>query len=269
MEIENTDIQQTCRVMALLDSRAMELFLNLEFVKCHGLTAQPLPKPILVYNINGTPNKAGTINSVVDLVLCYQNHVECTVFAVTSLDLDLLDPLPLAFLHREALYEDNWSSRGAPEEECRREFGSIHEPEFLDKVVEVGDQIYATTIHLLPFVVEIQASQTMSQQLAQAFAANAMLQEFQDVVPPYLHAFEDVFSKASLNLLLECKKWDNAIELLLDSTPSSCKVYLLMPREQDELDAFLQKNLDSSHIHPSKSLMASPVFFIKKKDGLL
>ncbi|KNZ71640.1 hypothetical protein J132_08079, partial [Termitomyces sp. J132] len=95
------------------------------------------------------------------------------------------------------------------------------------------------------------------------------LQEFQDVVPHYLHAFEDVFSKASFNSLLEHKRWDHAIELLLDSTPSSCKVYPLAPREQDKLDAFLQENLDSSHVCPSKSLMASPVFFIKKKDGSL
>ncbi|KAG5335270.1 hypothetical protein C0989_001607 [Termitomyces sp. Mn162] len=101
---------------------------------------------------------------------------------------------------------------------------------------------------------EIRASQTMFQRLSQAFAANAMPQEFWDMVPPYLHAFEDVFSKASFNLLLECK---------------SCKVYPLMPREQDELNAFLQENLDSSYIHPFKFLMASPVFFIKKKDGSL
>ncbi|KAG5348974.1 hypothetical protein C0989_006762 [Termitomyces sp. Mn162] len=87
-------------------------------------------------------------------------------------DLDLLDPLPLAFPHREALYKDNQSSGGAPEEECGEEFGGVHELELPDKVVEVGDQIYATTIHLLLSVAEIWASQTTSQQLAQAFAAN-------------------------------------------------------------------------------------------------
>ncbi|KAG5728560.1 hypothetical protein E4T56_gene19654 [Termitomyces sp. T112] len=174
-------------------------------------------------------------------------------------DLDLLDPPPLAFPHKEALYEDNWSNSGALEEERRGEFGGICKPELLDKAVEVGDQIYATTIHLLPSITEIWASQTMSQWLAQAFTANAMPQEFWDVVPPYLHVFKDVFSKASFNLLLECKRWDHAIELLPDSAPSSCKVYLLMPQEQDKLNTFLQENLDSGRIYPSKSLMASPV----------
>ncbi|KNZ75941.1 hypothetical protein J132_00689 [Termitomyces sp. J132] len=85
LEIETTDTQQTCRVTALLDSRVTGLFLDLEFIKCHGLTMQLLPKPIPVYKINRTSNKAGAINSVIDLVLCYQNHMECAVFAVTSL----------------------------------------------------------------------------------------------------------------------------------------------------------------------------------------
>ncbi|KNZ72575.1 hypothetical protein J132_02576 [Termitomyces sp. J132] len=114
-----------------------------------------------------------------------------------------------------------------------------------------------------------EASQTTFQWLAQAFAANATPQEFQDVVPPYLHAFEDVFSKASFDSLPEHKRWDHAIKLLPNSALSSCKVYPLTPREQDKLDAFLQENLDSSHICLSKSPMASPVFFIKKKDGSL
>jgi len=39
--------------------------------------------------------------------------------------------------------------------------------------------------------------------------------------------------------------------------------------EQKELDVFLKENLDSRRIQPSKSPMASPVFFIKKKDSTL
>jgi transposase InsO family protein len=46
-------------------------------------------------------------------------------------------------------------------------------------------------------------------------------------------------------------------------------VYPLSPSEQKELDAFLKENLESGRIRPSKSPMASPVFFIKKKDGAL
>ncbi|KAG5335691.1 hypothetical protein C0989_000712 [Termitomyces sp. Mn162] len=90
-------------------------------------------------------------------------------------NLDLLDSPPLAFSCREALYKDDWSSSRALEEEHREEFGGIYKLELLDKAVEVEDQIYAIIVHLLPSVAEIWASQTTSQWLAQAFAANAML----------------------------------------------------------------------------------------------
>jgi len=39
--------------------------------------------------------------------------------------------------------------------------------------------------------------------------------------------------------------------------------------EQKELDFFLEENLHTGRIHLSKSPMAAPVFFIKKKDGSL
>jgi len=84
-----------------------------------------------------------------------------------------------------------------------------------------------------------------------------------------LRDFHSVFSKESFDDLPESKPWDHAVELIPDATPKSCKVYPLAASEQKELDAFLKENLDSGRIRPSKSPMASPVFFIKKKDGAL
>jgi len=43
----------------------------------------------------------------------------------------------------------------------------------------------------------------------------------------------------------------------------------MSPSEQGELDKFLDENLKSGRIRSSKSPMASPVFFVKKKDGSL
>ncbi len=39
--------------------------------------------------------------------------------------------------------------------------------------------------------------------------------------------------------------------------------------KQEQLDAFLDENLESGHIRPSKSPFASPFFFVKKKDDML
>ena len=54
-----------------------------------------------------------------------------------------------------------------------------------------------------------------------------------------------------------------------DFVPKSFKTYNLTPAEQIELDKFLKENLDKGYIRPSQSPMASPFFFVTKKDGKL
>ena len=79
--------------------------------------------------------------------------------------------------------------------------------------------------------------------------------------------FTSVFSKKTFDILPEPKEWDHAIEIIPGSKASNCKIYPLSPSEQKELDMFLKENLETGCIQPSKSPMASLVFFIKKKDG--
>ena len=102
--------------------------------------------------------------------------------------------------------------------------------------------------------------------MAEAFQTN---EEALTLIPNYLKEFTAVFSKQYFNVLLESKEWDHMVELIPGSELSRCKVYLLSPAEQKELDAFLKENLDTGHIRPLKSPMSSPVFFIKKEDGSL
>ena len=88
-------------------------------------------------------------------------------------------------------------------------------------------------------------------------------------LPAYIMEFQSVFAKEDFDILLEHRKWDHAIELIPGAEPKSSKVYLLSPLEQAELDTFLEENLCTEQIRPSKSPIAAPVFFIKKKDGSL
>ena len=59
------------------------------------------------------------------------------------------------------------------------------------------------------------------------------------------------------------------MELTPRSKPVDCKVYPLNLDKQKALDEFLEENLKSGRIRPSNSPMASPFFFVKKKDGAL
>ncbi len=62
---------------------------------------------------------------------------------------------------------------------------------------------------------------------------------------------------------------DHAIEITGDGKSLHQKLYPLSPVEQAELDKFLEENISPGRTHPSKSPMAAPFFFIKKKDGSL
>ena len=88
-------------------------------------------------------------------------------------------------------------------------------------------------------------------------------------LPTYVMEFQSVFAKEDFNILPEHCKWDHAIKLIPGAEPKSSKVYSLSLLEQAELDAFLEENLCTGQIRPLKSSIAAPVFFIKKKDGLL
>ena len=141
------------------------------------------------------------------------------------------------------------------------------EPDDSDEPLEEGDRIWATG--LFPQAEHIRVSAMVSQRLAEGFRQNSQPADHEKHIPEHLRHFHSVFSKDSFDELPGTKPWDHAVELLPDATPKSCKVYPLAASEQKELDAFLKENLDSGRIQPSKSPMAAPVFFVKKKDGKL
>lgn len=113
---------------------------------------------------------------------------------------------------------------------------------------------------------DIRASSTISQRLAEAHKANTKMF---NLIPDYLKEFTSVFSKKSFDVLPEPREWDHAVEIIPGSKSSNHKVYPLSPAEQKELDTFLKENLETGCIQPSKSLMSYPVCFIKKKDSSL
>jgi hypothetical protein len=88
---------------------------------------------------------------------------------------------------------------------------------------------------------------------------------------PVVYAdFKDIFDKHEFDTLPPCRILDHAIELIKGAEPHlDCKIYPLSQIEQEKLDKFLEENLRMNQIQPSKSLMASPFFFIKKKDSSL
>jgi len=85
IEIHTTDTSEVHSVKALLDSEAIGNFIDQDFVRMKGISTQSISRPILVYNMDSSPNEAGQISEVVDIVFRYKTHSERMLLVVSSL----------------------------------------------------------------------------------------------------------------------------------------------------------------------------------------
>ena len=85
VEIGITDTSELHAVKALLDCRATESFINRDFVYLKGMNTWTLSHNIPVFNVDGSPNEAGQISKVMDIVLHYKTHSERMLLAVSRL----------------------------------------------------------------------------------------------------------------------------------------------------------------------------------------
>ena len=76
----------------------------------------------------------------------------------------------------------------------------------------------------------------------------------------------DVFDKQTSDHFPTSQPWDHKIELKEGFEPKSFKVYPLTPREDEATKNFVKENLWKGYIQPSKSPMATPFFYVNKKD---
>ena len=88
----------------------------------------------------------------------------------------------------------------------------------------------------------------------------------EEILPKYCHPYRDVFEKKTFDELPPRRPWDHAIELVEGVKAMDCKIYPLSKDEQTQLEEFLKENLETHWIRPSKSPVASPFFFVEKKD---
>jgi len=85
VEIRTTDMSKLHSVKALLDCGATGSFIDRDFVHSRGMNTWTLSRNIPVFNVNGSPNEAGQISEVVDVVLCYKTHSERMLLAISRL----------------------------------------------------------------------------------------------------------------------------------------------------------------------------------------
>jgi len=304
IEVSTTDTSKVHSVKALLDSGATGNFIDRDFVRTKGINTQSISRPIPVYNVDGSPNEVGQISEVVDVVLRYKTHSERTLLAVSSLRRQSMI-LGYTWL-KDHNPEVNWQTGEVQMNRCpprcegcrviqkkqaswkRMETRALNVcwsgpcPEYAEDSeedeapvrtraaeYEPGDRLFMTRILPDSTREDLRAASTTSQKLAEGARRSAKARKEPFIPPDCVRGFESVFAKEDFNVLPEHRQWDHAIELIPGVEPKLSKVYPLSPVEQKELDSFLEENLRTGRIRPSKSPIAAQVFFIKKKDGSL
>src|SRR5258705_1032145 len=87
IQVELTSLTSLTSVStsALLDSRATGMFINRSFVQKHQLETTPLPQPILICNVDGSPNENESVMEEVHVTLRFGDYSERAHLAVANL----------------------------------------------------------------------------------------------------------------------------------------------------------------------------------------
>src|SRR6202453_4313434 len=122
--LKTLDTHNSINTDSLLDCGASGLFIDKQFVKLNKIMTQKLPRPIPIYNIDGTLNEGGTIKEAVDPVVSHGNHKERATFWVCGLGADrvILGLLWLR-LHNSII---NWSTGELEMSRCPRSCGHVY-----------------------------------------------------------------------------------------------------------------------------------------------
>jgi Retroviral aspartyl protease len=271
-------------VKALIDSGAGGLFIDQNFAK--NFEINYLDEPVKAYNMDGMENKWETINAYINLEFKLGDWKFNEHFYVTGLRKQRII-LGFPWLHKYNLiinwtkgevtfkpFQINWK--------CLIKKGKQIQQEWQPKIEEVVDNEELRNRTTLPIKenkmgVYIRLLETdvwihktnITMELAIEENSKKMDKTDKQLVPVEYHEYLDIFSEEKAHCFPESRPWDHKIKMKEEFEPKSFKNYNLTPAEQIELNKFLKENLEKGYIWPSQSPMASPFFFVSKKDGKL
>ncbi len=216
--------------------------------------------PIWVFNVDGTPNTKGTIEECTHADLVIDGEWLPIRLMLSGLGKQRVI-LGLPWLRDENL-RINWKAGTVwlheeypineleVEEEDHSLIILFIQGEFTKKAEEIWDIAALTKSTIL-------AAQENTKKETRTWK-----KWYQDY-----HKYLDVFSEKEATRFPQSHPWDHKIDLKPTFQPKSSKIYPLSQEEEKLVQIFLDENLSKGYIRHSESPMASPLFFVAKKDG--
>ena len=263
---------------ALLDSGAMGLVMSSEFARKKGFKLKKLEKLIQVRNVDGSFNREGLIENMVEVNVYYKGHVERTeIDVIGGQKWGVILEMPWLECHNPEIdwktgevkmmrcleeCEQQWRLvqgklgwEKQKKEEAKEEAGKRREEKEKKKMRKKGKMMEAKKVAEEWEIWDEEEEVAKSE----AEAKKLVLEKF--------HRWIKIFGKKQLERMPMRKLWDHAIEVKEGFVLRKGKVYLLSREEREEVREFVKEQLRKGYIQPSKSLQMAPVFFVGKKDG--
>ena len=289
-------------VKGLLDSGADAVIINRKVVEKHNLPTVKLPRTLTFRNADDTVNKAGTVTHRVEGDFVLGNKKLPTHLYVSDIGReDVILGIPWIRKYNPSIDWDSGritiSQERIKQQRRIHTYRQTHEPPpgtlwGLPLVSENQDIILSyTTVEnddsddeeslrydpseVLERLAETYRLQRINKSTEIAVAANKDVKKrtLEEILPEFLKDYQAVFEKKAAERFPPSRQWDHAIDFIpnfdFHKKDTWGKVYSLTTVEKDELQKFIDENLAKGYIRPSTSPLASPFFFITKKDGSL
>ena len=275
--LERLDMQKGITVEALLDSGATGLVMSSEFARKKRFKLKKLERPMQVRNMDGSFNREGPIENMVEVNVYYKGHVERTeIDVIGGQKWGVILGMPWPERHnpeidwkmgevkmtrcpeecgrqwRPVQGKSGWEKQ--KEEEEKEEAGKRREEKEKRKIKKKGKTMEVKK------VAEEWEIWDEEEEVAKSEA------EAKNLVPEKFHRWIKVFGKKQSERMPTRKLWNHAIDVKEGFIPRKGKVYPLLREEREEVREFIKEQLRKGYIRLSKLLQTAPVFFVGKKD---
>jgi len=278
---------------ALIDCGAGGKFIDQNFARKLGLELTPLKKPLPVRNVDGTLNKKGSIKHKVQLRLKVGDRIFNKTLLMSGLGKQkAILGLPWLTKHNPDVNwqtgEIKWRDKYRPIKRIKTAIEEVaDDQEWMNRTVNRLE----TSEHILEDISESDESLTISyingelteeaediwigtkltssQAFAMKYEEKEQEKASEERIPEEYHEYLDVFDETKATRFPKSCVWDHRIDMKNGFEPKAFKSYNLSPEEREQQEEFIKENLKLGYIRPSTSSMASPFFFVSKKDGKL
>jgi hypothetical protein len=253
----------TAEESALVDSGAMENFMDRQLVERIKLGTQRLDQPIKLWNIDGTFNTTGQITHFLDLLVTRGNKKVKQRFYVMGLSgVELILGYPWL---RDFNPQIDWPTNKLIGPAVK--ISTItHQP--VPYIQQLLMDSWGVTLHTNDEVAQ-EAEKLVERPsgMAEDLEPDSK-DEIKRQVPEQYHEYLDIFTKPVAGQLPPHREWDLKVQLIPGAPTSiSCTPYKLSRPEQEFQMQYIQENLARGFIRESNSPYSTPVFYNRKKDG--